>query len=152
VSSKIVSRALIGPFLLAIRSSDWSKLARSKQRLVAAIYNSGPLKPHQNIDPVHYRALGSATHSGNLVIVTYSLKTTSISSGVQLPNMPSPTNHSAIEQHPLRKCAGRCHRELPLSEFVNLRDPTKTTQRCLLCRDSSNAEVTIYRTLLYGHY
>jgi len=151
VSSKIVSRALIGPFLLAIRSSDWSKLARSKQRLVAAIYSGSfentPKYRSSTLPGTRFSNTFRQTWSSSL-----SLKTTSISSGVQLPNMPSPTNHSAIEQHPLRKCAGRCHRELLLSEFVNLRDPTKTTQRCLLCRDSSNAEVTIYRTLLYGHY
>jgi hypothetical protein len=71
----------------------------------------------------------------------------SISSNTQLPN-----DHVTVEQPILLKCTGRCHRELPPSEFVNLRDSTKTTRRCLQCRNANNNEVNIYFTLLQYYY
>src|SRR3982074_2230088 len=70
-------------------------------------------------------------------------KMASILPDASLPNILPSTNHLANEQPPLRKCAGRCQRKLLPSEFINLRDPTKTTQRYLLCQNSNNAEVPI---------
>lgn len=38
-----------------------------------------------------------------------------------------------------RTCRGKCHRTLPLSEFVNKRDTNKLTIRCLRCRGETSA-------------
>ncbi len=38
----------------------------------------------------------------------------------------------------------RCIESKPISQFVNLRDSTKTTQICLTCRQTKNDTVCIF--------